>query len=35
LRGEEEQSGTYANEAFDYMVSMSGEPDRWQRNQFY
>ena len=26
---------TYAKEAFDYMVSMSGQPDLWQRNQFY
>jgi hypothetical protein len=35
LRGEEEQAVAYADEAFEYMVSMSGEPEHWQRNQFY
>lgn len=35
LRGEVEQAASYARESHDYMVSMSGEPDQWQRNQFY
>ena len=35
LRGESKQKDTYSREAYDYMVSMSGEPDHWQRNQFY
>jgi hypothetical protein len=25
----------YHTEAVDYMVSMSGEREEWQRNQFY
>jgi hypothetical protein len=35
LRGDPGQSSSYAEEAFDYMVSMSGQPEQWQRNQFY
>jgi tetratricopeptide (TPR) repeat protein len=35
LRGETDRTISYAKEAYDYMVSMSGEPDHWQRNQFY
>jgi hypothetical protein len=35
LRGDSTQAKTYAQESFDYMVSMSGEPAMWQRNQFY
>jgi tetratricopeptide (TPR) repeat protein len=35
LRGEREQAARYAKESYDYMVSMSGLPDNWQRNQFY
>jgi class 3 adenylate cyclase/tetratricopeptide (TPR) repeat protein len=35
LRGDHERARTYAKESFDYMVSMSGQPDGWQRNQFY
>jgi tetratricopeptide (TPR) repeat protein len=35
LRGDPDHSNSYAKEAFDYMVSMSGEPEHWQRNQFY
>jgi hypothetical protein len=35
LRGEADQSRAYINEAFDYMVAMSGQPEDWQRNQFY
>ncbi len=35
LRGEAELTDAYAKEAYDYMVSMSGEPAHWQRNQFY
>ena len=35
LRGDLETAGEYAKESYDYMVSMSGLPDEWQRNQFY
>jgi hypothetical protein len=35
LRGDHDQAAAYAQDSYDYMVSMSGEPDRWQRNQFY
>jgi class 3 adenylate cyclase/predicted ATPase len=35
LRGEIDLAEAYAKESFDYMVSMSGQPDEWQRNQFY
>ena len=35
LRGESDRKANYAREAYDYMVSMSGEPEHWQRNQFY
>jgi class 3 adenylate cyclase/tetratricopeptide (TPR) repeat protein len=35
LRGEPIKSAAYAKESFDYMVSMSGLPEQWQRNQFY
>jgi hypothetical protein len=35
LRGESDLAKTYAKESYDYMISMSGEPDQWQRNQFY
>jgi hypothetical protein len=35
LRGDQERANSYAKESFDYMVSMSGLPDNWQRNQFY
>jgi tetratricopeptide (TPR) repeat protein len=35
LRGDAIQAKNYAKESFDYMVSMSGRPENWQRNQFY
>jgi hypothetical protein len=35
LRGELDQSKAYGKESVDYMVSMSGAPEIWQRNQFY
>jgi tetratricopeptide (TPR) repeat protein len=35
LRGDDDQANSYAKESFDYMVSMSGLPENWQRNQFY
>jgi hypothetical protein len=35
LRGEAEQAEQYAAEAYDYMVTVSGSADQWQRNQFY
>jgi hypothetical protein len=35
LRGEMERSKSYSLESFDFMVSMSGAPEEWQRNQFY
>jgi len=35
LRGDSQRANAYAKESYDYMVSMSGLPDQWQRNQFY
>jgi tetratricopeptide (TPR) repeat protein len=35
LRGDANRSDSYAKESFDYMVSMSGLQEEWQRNQFY
>jgi tetratricopeptide (TPR) repeat protein len=35
LRGELDKSRAYGKESVDYMISMSGVPDIWQRNQFY
>ena len=35
LRGDHDRAAAYAEESYNYMVSMSGEPDNWQRNQFY
>jgi class 3 adenylate cyclase len=35
LRGDLERADAYSQESYDYMVAMSGEPERWQRNQFY
>jgi tetratricopeptide (TPR) repeat protein len=35
LRGDLARAELYAQEAYDYMVSMSGSPEQWQRNQFY
>jgi tetratricopeptide (TPR) repeat protein len=35
LRGDFERANSYAKESYDYMVSMSGLPENWQRNQFY
>ncbi len=35
LRGDFERSKAYGKESVDYMVSMSGSPEIWQRNQFY
>ncbi|HZD10889.1 MAG TPA: adenylate/guanylate cyclase domain-containing protein, partial [Candidatus Binatia bacterium] len=35
LRGDVERANRYAKESYDYMVSMSGLPHNWQRNQFY
>lgn len=35
LRGESEQAHGYARESYEYMLSMSGQPAEWQRNQFY
>jgi predicted ATPase len=35
LRGELDKSRAYGKESVDYMVSMSGLPEIWQRNQFY
>lgn len=34
-QGEAERARRYAQESFDRMVSMSGQPEQWQRNQFY
>ncbi|HEY9526688.1 MAG TPA: adenylate/guanylate cyclase domain-containing protein [Anaerolineales bacterium] len=35
LRGEIDTSKAYGKESVDYMISMSGSPEIWQRNQFY
>lgn len=35
LRGDLNKSRAYGKESVDYMVSMSGSPEIWQRNQFY
>jgi tetratricopeptide (TPR) repeat protein len=35
LRGDNDQASNYAEESYDYMLSMSGLPEEWQRNQFY
>lgn len=35
LRGEKERAIIYAQESYAYMLSMSGQPEEWQRNQFY
>ena len=34
-RGELDKASSYAKESFDFMVSVSGELEHWQRNQFY
>ena len=35
LRGDLDKSRAYGKESVDYMISMSGSPEMWQRNQFY
>jgi tetratricopeptide (TPR) repeat protein len=35
LRGNLERAEAYRKESYDYMVSVSGPPEQWQRNQFY
>ena len=35
LRGELDKSRAYGKESVEYMISMSGAPEIWQRNQFY
>ena len=35
LRGERDQAQAYRTESYDYMLSVSGQPEEWQRNQFY
>lgn len=35
LRGDMAASKAYGKESVDYMISMSGSPEIWQRNQFY
>jgi class 3 adenylate cyclase/predicted ATPase len=35
LRGDMAQAEAYARESYEYMVTMTGAPDEWQRNQFY
>lgn len=35
LRGDTQRSKAYGKESVDFMVSMSGSPEIWQRNQFY
>jgi class 3 adenylate cyclase/tetratricopeptide (TPR) repeat protein len=35
LRGDLNKSRAYGKESVDYMISMSGSPEIWQRNQFY
>jgi tetratricopeptide (TPR) repeat protein len=35
LRGNLDKSRAYGKESVDYMISVSGAPEIWQRNQFY
>lgn len=35
LRGDLEKAKAYARESVDYMITMAGAPELWQRNQFY
>ncbi len=35
LRGDHQRADDYARESYEYMVSVSGTPEQWQRNQFY
>jgi hypothetical protein len=35
LRGNTDLGSSYAQESYDYMLSISGKPEQWQRNQFY
>lgn len=35
LRGNLQKSRAYGKESVDYMISMSGSPEIWQRNQFF
>jgi class 3 adenylate cyclase len=35
LRGDLARANAYGQESLDYMISMSGQADHWQRNQFY
>jgi len=35
LRGDRDRAEAYAKESYDWMVSMSGTPEKWQRNQYY
>jgi len=35
LRGNLEQANTFRQASYEYMLAMSGQPERWQRNQFY
>jgi class 3 adenylate cyclase/tetratricopeptide (TPR) repeat protein len=35
LRGDLDKSKAYGRESVDFMISMSGAPEIWQRNQFY
>ena len=35
LRGDSDRSKAYGKESVDFMISMSGSPELWQRNQFY
>jgi hypothetical protein len=35
LRGNTDMADNYSTESYEYMVSMSGQPEEWQRNQFY
>ena len=35
LRGDYERTKAFAEESYNYMLSMSGDETQWQRNQFY
>jgi tetratricopeptide (TPR) repeat protein len=35
LRGDHERARAFAEESYNYMLSMSGDETQWQRNQFY
>jgi hypothetical protein len=35
LRGERETAEAYSQESYQWMLSLTGQQEGWQRNQFY